>query len=69
MPRDYQTAYLAALAADEALSRELARVYGSDACNARYRYHYDDERVRTAAQAKHSADNLLHSLTPNAVTK
>lgn len=57
----YQDAYYASVAADEAYSRELERVYGSYACEARYKYKHADERVQAAADAKKAADAVRHA--------
>ena len=60
-PRD---AYKAALKADVSFSRELTRVYGKAAGNARYYYpsnkHYKkDARLEAASQRKLKADECL----------
>lgn len=46
----------AAYAADERYSAELARVYGSSSCEARYRFTHQDPKVTAAADAKIAAD-------------
>ncbi len=52
-----RTKYDAALAADEAFTRELVRAYGvKNAGNARYKYFHDDAGVTAAAEAKLEAD-------------
>lgn len=48
--------YLAALAADEAFSRELTRVYGARACDARYLARHSDADVTRAKDSKLRAD-------------
>lgn len=57
----YGQAYVAALAADNAYTAQLERVYGANACNARYWYTHADPAVQAAARAKQAADAILHS--------
>jgi len=51
--------YYAAIAADDAFQAELVRVYGRDACNARYKRHHDDPKVQAAMLAKLAADRIM----------
>ena len=46
------TKYYAAIDPDAAFSVELARVYGADACNARYYYTHTDQGVNKAKAEK-----------------
>lgn len=56
--------YNAALAADDAFSRELVRAYGAkSAGDARYLRTHADPAVNAAAQAKVNADAALHKAT------
>lgn len=56
--------YHAALAADDAFSRELVRAYGAaNAGDARYRYTHADPAVAAAALEKVNADAALHKAT------
>jgi len=52
------TLYYAALAADDAYRVELVRVYGKNACNARYQMTHTDAAVIATRQAKHLADKV-----------
>lgn len=54
---DY-TLFAAAQAADDAYHVELVRVYGKNACNARYQMTHTDAAVIAARQAKHLADAM-----------
>lgn len=48
--------FRAAMAADQAYTCELVRVYGRHACEARYHAHHNDARVMKAANEKVAAD-------------
>lgn len=49
--------YNAAREADKAYTIELRRVYGRDACSARYRFTHEDPECMAAALRKQEADD------------
>ena len=58
---DYQEAYRAAMAADEAYQAALVAVYGKDAGDARYWLHHKHAPIIAAKRAKLAADESLHA--------
>lgn len=45
LPDYYLKEYYAFVQADKDYQKELVRVYGNDACNARYQLRHEDQRV------------------------
>lgn len=61
--------YYAAISADSIFQAELVRVFGRDACNARYLFdHYSDDALDNAKRQKLAADdawiNRMRSVKP-----
>lgn len=52
------TKYYDAIDADNDFTVELTRVYGANACNARYYYSHDDAAVNAAKSTKLRAGDL-----------